>query len=613
MILVIAFVAAVSAQPQRGVVVQDAPLLLLPDRSRAPLLFMEKGVQVDVIRREGEWFNITVHGSQWGDRTGYVEARYLRLIANLPPAENPGTPTPPLAIAPPTASDRNEPIAPKTQGVESRPPIQNPSTPAPASAPPVAAQPRTPAGQPAASAKLREIKIRGYVTEMRSPTDFDIEDYRITRDEAFVLDFENASPDVTFRLQDIRVGVELEIKGFLNEQTGELKAKAIKVDLEQFRTIKQTAFVSKAPEGIQLLDGSWAGDLRADAQTIRVTNTTNVLFKPTKREAKLAALRQKSADSSEDAEGFETLKTLDDVEVGMAMTYEGSRDRETGTIIAERIEFSSNDLEDGEAKLWKSLKVTTKEAQGFKPGELKIDHVGKFKLLTDVNVQQYVARVGQSLIPAYQRDLAPNDPRKIPFQFHVVQTDEINAFATPNGIVVVYSGLLEMLENEAQLAAILGHEIAHATHEHTWRGEQYHKKTRIGIALAGVVASAYGMRSLADLATMVNGAIVNGHQRTLENQSDRIGLEYMYAAGYDVRQAPDVWKLMVKKNGVSSTNFFWSNHDNEPTRRSYLMNELKNNYRDADFGRLHTNDEEYLRIRAAVTAAKNAKRRLKVS
>ena len=137
--------------------------------------------------------------------------------------------------------------------------------------------------------RLKDVKIRGYVTELRSPTDFDIEDYRISRDEAFALDFENASPEITFQLSDIRVGVELEIKGTLNEQTGELKAKAIKVDLEQFKSIKQTAFVSAVPEGIQLLDGTWAGELRADGQVIRVTNKTIVLFKPTKREKKLAA------------------------------------------------------------------------------------------------------------------------------------------------------------------------------------------------------------------------------------------------------------------------------------------------------------------------------------
>jgi len=220
--------------------------------------------------------------------------------------------------------------------------------------------------------KLKDAKIRGYVTEFRSPTDFDIEDYRVTRDQTFALDFENASPDITFQLQDIRVGVELEIKGSLNEDTGELKAKAIKVDLEQFKSIKQTAFVSSAPEGLQLLDGSWAGELHADGQVIRVTNTTAVVFKPTKREKKLAEQKKKSEDQEE---GFEPLKSLDQVTVGMAMTYEGKRDRETGKILAERIEFSSNDLEEGEAKMWKSLKTSVKAPQGLKPGELKIDQI----------------------------------------------------------------------------------------------------------------------------------------------------------------------------------------------------------------------------------------------
>ena len=100
-----------------------------------------------------------------------------------------------------------------------------------------------------AQTRVRDVKIRGYVTEFRSPTSFDIEDYRISRDEGFVLDFENASPEITFSLNDIRVGVELEVRGQLNEATGELKAKSIRVDLEQFKPLKQTAFVSTSPEG----------------------------------------------------------------------------------------------------------------------------------------------------------------------------------------------------------------------------------------------------------------------------------------------------------------------------------------------------------------------------
>lgn len=462
----------------------------------------------------------------------------------------------------------------------------------------------------AQEAKLKDVKIRGYVTEFRSPTDFDIEDYRITRADAFTLDFENASPEISFGLNDIRIGVELEIRGQLNQATGELKARSMRVDLEQFKSIKQTAFVSSPPEGIELLDGSWAGELRADGQVIRVTKNTQVLFKPTARERKIA--KNKKAAAEEEADELEPLESLAQVTIGTAMTYEGRRDRDTGRILAERVEFVNNDLEDGEARLWKSLKTSIKTAQGLKPGELKIDKVGKFKLLPSAEVQEYVAALGRKLIPAYQRDMRGDDPRRIPFQFHVALDDNANAFATPNGIVVVNSGLIELLENEAQLAAVLGHEIAHSTHEHTWRQQQFHKGKRLAIGIAGAFAAAYGYRSLADIAGLVNAAIVSGHSRSLENQSDRVGLEYMVAAGYDPREAPAVWKLMTRKYGLQGTNFFWSSHENQATRRSYLMNELKNNYRDLDYRQTRTNPDDYARIKAAVVEAKNTKRKLKI-
>jgi hypothetical protein len=82
-----------------------------------------------------------------------------------------------------------------------------------------------------AQPRMRDVKIRGYVTEVRSSTSFDIEDYRISRDEGFALDFENASPEITFSLNDIRVGLELEVRGQLNEETGELKAKSTRCDI----------------------------------------------------------------------------------------------------------------------------------------------------------------------------------------------------------------------------------------------------------------------------------------------------------------------------------------------------------------------------------------------
>lgn len=238
-----------------------------------------------------------------------------------------------------------------------------------------------------------------------------------------------------------------------------------------------------------------------------VSPATELVFKLTSREKKQLKSKDKSPAADDD---FTPLSSLDQISIGMAMTYEGRRRPSDGAIEATRIELVNNDLEDGEARLWKSLKVSAKPAQGFKPGELSIAKVGKFKLLPDDGVQEYVSALGRSLIPAYQRDLPEGTPHKIPFQFHVIQNQVPNAFALPNGVIAVHSGMITLLENEAQLAAVLGHEIAHSVQEHTWRQMQYHKKKRTGLAIASAVASAYGAYGVADLLNLVESAVRSG-------------------------------------------------------------------------------------------------------
>ena len=456
-------------------------------------------------------------------------------------------------------------------------------------------------------AKAKDVKIRGYVTVVTSPTRFEIEDYRINRDEGFVLDFENASPDLQFKIEDIRVGVELEIKGTLDDATGELKAKSITVDMEQFRPQKQTAILSQPPAGVEHADEGWAGTFLVDGQRIQVTPHTQVLFKLTSREKKLA---KKTKANTEENGLFEPLKALADVTTGMAMTYEGRRNAD-GTIIADRVEFTRNDLEPGEKKMWDSLKVSTKpfNAAQALAGELKINNVGKFKTLPDQQVQDYVNQIGRQLIPQYERDLPDSDLAKIPFRFFVIQEKTPNAFALPNGIVVIHSSMFDIAENEAQFAAIVGHEIAHAVQEHTWRQQQYQKGKRTALAIGAAIAAAYGQNTLGNALTLVQVAMQNGYARGLENQSDRLGLEYMVNAGYDPREAPRVWKEMSKKLRDAPTDFFWSNHDNNATRRSYLMNELRNNYARLDYSQFRTNESEFKEIVGRVHTASRGKRK----
>src|SRR5262249_44084594 len=325
---------------------------------------------------------------------------------------------------------------------------------------------------------------------------FDIEDYRLTRDAAFKLEFENPSPDLTFKIEDVRVGTELEIKGTYDEETGELQAKSIKVDMEQFRKLKDTAILDRPPIGVTPVNGGWRGIFFVNGQRIQVAPETKVLFKLTSLEKKLAksASKKPKGDETESEDNFRPLFSLAEITSGMMMTYEGQRDIETGRILAERVEFSRNDFEKGEERLWKSLKVKVKpsDALGFKPAS--ISSVGKFKLLANDEVQEYVTKLGQTLIPDYLKAIPDSDPAKLNFRFFVIIKKDPNAFALPNGIFLIHSGMFDVVENEAQLAAVIGHEIAHATQEHQWRQMNYHKNALMALNIASAFAAAYGAR-----------------------------------------------------------------------------------------------------------------------
>lgn len=128
---------------------------------------------------------------------------------------------------------------------------------------------------------------------------------------------------------------------------------------------------------------------------------------------------------------------------------------------------------------------------------------------------------------------------------------------------------------------------------------------------APVTKTVGGGYDLANMASMFEGALRNGYSRSLENQSDRRGLEGMVAAGYDPREAPNTWKALTKKVGDSSTDWFWSTHDNNATRRSYLMNELKNNYVGLDYPRLKVSSEGFGEMAARANEATSAKPKIK--
>jgi len=220
----------------------------------------------------------------------------------------------------------------------------------------------------------KPVKIHGFVTAFNSPTSFEIEDYKITRDATLVMDVEKENDGellATFKPEDIRIGTELEIKGNYDEGTNELKATSIKVFLDDTRTIKRVALLEKVPT-LQRSEAGWAGTVAADGQKVSIGEATVVSFRLNKSEKKQV---KKGTDE------ISPLVSTDQLTLDTFIHYEGVRQSD-GSILAKRVEFQHAEFEDGEAKMWKELtpKVKAANFSSLKPGELRVEKT-KYKLV----------------------------------------------------------------------------------------------------------------------------------------------------------------------------------------------------------------------------------------
>jgi hypothetical protein len=123
-----------------------------------------------------------------------------------------------------------------------------------------------------------------------------------------------------------------------------------------------------------------------------------------------------------------------------------------------------------------------------------------------------------------------------------------------------------------------------------------------------LIGSYYGGSAVSDTTKLIERGFRNGYSRSLENQADRVGMEWMLASGYDIREAPQAWKVVSKKYGDHPTDLFWDNHDNNTTRRSYLMAEIRNNYSELDYSKLKKDSDDFHRIAAIVNEVEKGKK-----
>jgi len=174
------------------------------------------------------------------------------------------------------------------------------------------------------------------------------------------------------------------------------------------------------------------------------------------------------------------------------------------------------------------------------------------KLVDDPVVAEYVNRIGQNLVR--------NSDAKVPFTIKVLDTEEVNAFALPGGFFFVNSGLILKADNEAELAGVMAHEIAHVACRHGTKQATRGEIAQIAM-IAASIAIPYGWTGYAVMQG-ANMAIPLGFlkfSRVFESEADLLGLEYMYKTGYDPTAFVDFFEkiqtLEKRKPGTVSKVF----------------------------------------------------------
>jgi len=186
----------------------------------------------------------------------------------------------------------------------------------------------------------------------------------------------------------------------------------------------------------------------------------------------------------------------------------------------------------------------------------------------DARVQKYVECVAKSVLATLPPEFA-----NVEWEVVVFDEEEVNAFADPNGKIGVYNGILKVADTPDALAAVLGHEIAHATNGHVMARARKNARQEVWAMLGGAATGATDV-------WRESIAIGLGlpYAREQETEADLVGLTYMSNAGYDPRSAVYLWKNMASRhdnsNGQDRPPEFLSTHPSDQVRIDNMIKNL---------------------------------------
>jgi len=196
------------------------------------------------------------------------------------------------------------------------------------------------------------------------------------------------------------------------------------------------------------------------------------------------------------------------------------------------------------------------------------------KLSTNTTNTNMVKRVGQKLATAVNNYLNNNglsaEVKNFSWEFNLVQDKQVNAWCMPGGKIVVYEGLLPVTQDEASLAIVVGHEIAHAVAKHSAEQLSTQMKQQQGLQIGAAIAGMLGMGT--NTQSILAAVVSQGfnfknlsYSRDHESEADHMGLIFAAMAGYNPQVATTFWQRMAASSS-SQTAEFLSDHPSDATR-----------------------------------------------
>ena len=211
--------------------------------------------------------------------------------------------------------------------------------------------------------------------------------------------------------------------------------------------------------------------------------------------------------------------------------------------------------------------------------------VEEYGAYNDSSMQEWFTERGNEMTPFSHR-------KHLPWQFTVLDSPVINAFAVPGGNIYVTRGILAYFNNEAQFAGVLGHELGHVTARHTAARYSKAKLANLGLSLGSVLSEEFA--KYADLASLGSTLMFLKFSRNDERQADKLGVEYSSSVGYDARQVSEFFVTLERLHPGGGSLPSWQSTHPDPGDRINATRKMANSWQQKKPGEYFVKRNEYL-------------------